>query len=237
MTSKSFISGLFPLQKSIQNVRAILFDMDGTLIDSIPFHQEAWLRFLGNHGIHLRPEDFHAQNHGNLNEMIRRFFPHEASREKRLELGEEKEITFRKIYQPHLKEINGLSSFLEHLKEVGISIHLSTMGDQNNIDFTLDGLGIRHFFDTITGGHEVLKGKPDPEIFLKSMEKAGVNPESALAFEDSGGGIRSAKAAGLEVIGIATTHSKKELLEMGCVAAFSGFVEVLEEMRKPPIHS
>ncbi|RIW13759.1 HAD family phosphatase [Algoriphagus lacus] len=211
--------------------------MDGTLVDSIPFHQEAWLRFLGNHGIHLRPEDFHAQNHGNLNEMIRRFFPHEASREKRLELGEEKEITFRKIYQPFLKEINGLTAFLEALKHHQISCHLATMGDQNNINFTLDGLRICHFFDTITGGHEVLKGKPDPEIFLKSMEKAGVNPESALAFEDSGGGIRSAKAAGLQVIGIATTHSKKELLEMGCIEAFSDFVEVLEEIKKPTVHS
>ena len=212
----------------LKDINAIFFDMDGTLVDSIPFHQEAWLRFLGTYGIHLKPEEFHAQNHGTIHEMIRRFFPHVESDEKRIELGEEKEMIFRKIYQPGLKEIEGLTSFLEYLQSTGISIHLSTMGDQKNIDFTLNGLGIRHFFETITGGHEVLKGKPDPEIFLRSLEKAGVNPKHALVFEDSGGGIHSAKAAGLEVIGIASTHNKKELVEMGCMAAFSDFKEILD---------
>jgi beta-phosphoglucomutase len=207
--------------------------MDGTMVDNIPFHQESWLKFLSNHGIHLSPEDFHAQNHGTIHEMIRRFFSHESSREKRIELGEEKELTYRSLYRPYLKEMEGLGLFLEHLKNRGLSIHLATMGDQKNIDFTLDGLGVRHFFDTITGGHEVLKGKPDPEIFLRSLEKSGARLENVLVFEDSGGGIRAAKSAGLAVIGIATTHSKKELMEMGCVAAFADFVEVLKEMKKP----
>ena len=207
--------------------RAIFFDMDGTLVDSIPFHQEAWLKFLSNHGIHLRPEDFPAQNHGNIHEMIGRFFPHVTSEEKRQELGEEKETTFRKIYQPYLAEIKGLTRFLEAVKRRNISIHLSTMGDQTNINFTIDGLGIRSFFDTMTGGHEVQKGKPDPEIFLKTLQKSGVKAEQAVVFEDSGGGIRSAKSAGLKVIGMATTHTKKELLEMGCAVAFSDFEEAL----------
>ena len=218
-------------QKLFQGATDIFFDMDGTLIDSIPFHQEAWLRFLGNHGIHLRPEDFHAQNHGTLKEMILRFFPHIKSLEKRTELGEEKERTFRSIYAPNQQEIAGLSEFLEFLKLKKIGIHLSTMGDQNNIDFTLDGLGIRHYFQTITGGHEVFKGKPDPEIFLKSLEKSGAKAVNSLVFEDSGGGIRAALAAGIPVIGIATSHSKKELLEMGCIASFENFHEVLNSIK------
>ena len=218
-------------QHYFATIQDLFFDMDGTLIASIPFHQEAWLRFLGNHGIHLRPEDFHAQNHGTLKEMIHRFFPHEKSLEKRAELGEEKEITFRQIYAPHLTEILGLSPFLEFLNQKKIGIHLSTMGDQNNIDFSLDGLGIRPYFKTITGGHEVFRGKPDPEIFLKSMEKAGAKSEHSLVFEDSGGGIRSALSAGLPVVGIATSHSKKELLEMGCLAAFENFEEVLKAIK------
>ena len=221
----------------LKNIKAILFDMDGTLVDSIPFHQEAWLRFLGNHGIHLRPEDFHAQNHGTLPEMIRRFFPHVESREKRIDLGEEKEATYRHMYKPYLKEIAGLTSFLKFLNSQKISCHLATMGDQNNIDFTLKGLEISEYFETITGGHEVFKGKPDPEIFIKSMEKSGVKASEALVFEDSGGGIRSAKAAGLKVVGIATSHSKKELLEMGCEAAFSDFNEVRVSLEKPQMNS
>ncbi len=209
-----------------KDIRAVLFDMDGTLADSIPFHREAWLRFLGSHGIHLRPEDFHAQNHGTIHEMVARFFPH-VTHEKRTELGEEKEITYRKIYRPHLKEVAGLTPFLRQLEALDISAHLATMGDQNNIDFTLDGLGIRGFFRSVTGGHEVLKGKPDPEIFLKSLEKTGLKKSECLVFEDSGGGIRSALAAGLRVIGIATSHSQKELIEMGCEAAYPDFTALL----------
>ncbi|HSF54286.1 MAG TPA: HAD family phosphatase, partial [Algoriphagus sp.] len=109
------------MRSFLKDKKAILFDMDGTLVNSIPFHQEAWLRFLSNHGIHLRPEDFHAQNHGTIHEMMHRFFPHEKSREKRIELGEEKEITYRKIYGPHLKEIAGLTEFLKSLKSKKIS--------------------------------------------------------------------------------------------------------------------
>lgn len=210
-----------------QETRAIIFDMDGTLVDSIPFHQEVWLRFLGNHGIHIRPEDFHAQNHGTLQEMIRRFFPHEKSLEKKAELGEEKEITFRKLYKPYLEEIEGLTDFLSQLKTRQISIHLATMGDQNNIDFTLEGVGIRHFFDSMTGGHDVLKGKPDPEIFFKALSKTGFGKDECLVFEDSGGGIRAATAAGLRVVGITTSHSRRELLDMGCIAAFTDFTEII----------
>lgn len=215
----------------LTGIRAVLFDMDGTLVDSIPFHQEAWLRFLGNHGIHLRPEDFHAQNHGAIHEMIGRFFPHIKSLEKRAELGEEKEITYRNIYRPYLEEVPGLSPFLRELQNQDISIHLATMGDQNNIDFTLDGLGIRNFFATTTGGHEVLKGKPNPEIFIKSLEKTGLKGNECLVVEDSGGGIRAALAAGLKVIGIATSHTRKELMEMGCKEGFADFTEILKAIK------
>ncbi len=214
-----------------KEVRAVLFDMDGTLTDSIPYHQEAWLRFLGNHGIHLRPEDFHAQNHGTIHEMIAKFFPHEKSLQKRAELGEEKEIIYRTIYRSQLREVAGLTAFLKALQTSKISIHLATMGDQNNIDFTLDGLGIRYFFQTITGGHEVFKGKPNPEIFFKCLEKTGLKKEECLVFEDSGGGIRSALAAGLTVIGIATSHTRRELIEMGCTEAFADFTEIVSILK------
>ncbi|AMQ56198.1 HAD family hydrolase [Algoriphagus sanaruensis] len=216
----------------LAEVKHVFFDMDGTMVDSIPFHQESWLRFLSNHGIHLRPEEFRAQNHGTIHEMIRRFFPHEKSSQRILELGEEKEYTYRQLYSSYLVEIKGLSSFLEHLKTNGISIHLSTMGDQNNIDFILDGLELRHFFKTITGGHEVFKGKPDPEIFELSLKKAGAKPAESIVFEDSGGGIRAAKAAGLRVLGLATTHSKRELIELGWLAAYHDFSEILNEKRR-----
>ena len=78
-----------------------------------------------------------------------------------------------------------------------------------------------------------MKGKPDPEIFLGSLEKAGVESKQALAFEDSGRGTRAAHASGLLVIAITSTHSKKEVVEMACEAAYTNSLEILQEIKRP----
>lgn len=208
-------------------IQGVIFDMDGTLVDSIPFHLQAWMIFLEKNGISIREEEFHAQNHGTLQEMIMRFFPNEKSPDRIYDLGEEKEETFRNLYKPHIEEIPGVTSFLEALRDKNKSIHLSTMGEQDNIDYTLDLIEIRSYFHSLTGGHEVKNGKPDPEIFLKALAKAQINAENAIVFEDSSGGIRAAKGAGIPVYGIATTHTPQELEGMGCQKAFLNFDEAL----------
>ncbi|MCF1750369.1 HAD family hydrolase [Mariniradius sediminis] len=209
--------------------KAILFDMDGTLVDSIPFHQEAWLRFLESHGIHLGPDEFHAQNHGTIDEMIRRFFPAVQDSTALYALGQEKERTYREIYKPHIHEVAGLTPFLERIHTLGIQAHLATMGDRPNIDFVLDGLGIRSFFSSITGAEEVSKGKPNPEVFLRSIEKAKVHASDCWVLEDSKGGILAGAAAGCLVIGITTSHSPEELISYGAERTVVDFLELMEE--------
>jgi len=100
------------------------------------------------------------------------------------------------------------------------------MGDQNNIAMTLRGLGIEYYFHSTTGGHEVVKGKPDLEIFLKAAQKTGVDPIDCLAFEDTKSGITSAKTAGMNVIGVSTQFSSNELRQLGCIEAISSFDEL-----------
>jgi HAD superfamily hydrolase (TIGR01509 family) len=210
--------------------KAIIFDMDGTLVDNIPFHRDAWLQFLQQHGIHLNASQFHAQNHGNIDEMMRRFFPQIEDPYQLYELGQEKERTYRELYRPHIREVNGLSLFLQQMKANGIIGLLATMGDPPNIDFTLDSLGIRSYFSFTTGGHEVAKGKPDPEIFLLSMQKGGLKPEECLVIEDSQGGIMAAKRAGIQVVGISTSESKETLVSLGCDGAVADFEELGREV-------
>ena len=104
---------------------------------------------------------------------------------------------------------------------------LATMGDQNNIDFTLDKIQISHFFEATTGGHQVKKGKPDPEIFLMTAKKLGIPPEQCLAFEDTRSGIQSAQAAGMQVVGVATQFTRDELIqELNCLLAITDFSEI-----------
>lgn len=197
--------------------KAVIFDMDGTIADSIPFHKEAWLRFLRNHRINLAPEEFQAQNHGNINEMIRRFFGDNIPDEQIKLLGQEKEQTYRDLYKDYLKEINGLTLFLQKLKDSRYEISLATMGDTPNINFVLNGLGIKDYFHTITGGHEVVRGKPDAEIFNIALDKLKLKKDDCVVIEDSIGGVISSLQAGIDVIGITTSHLSDELMESGCI--------------------
>jgi HAD superfamily hydrolase (TIGR01549 family) len=103
---------------------------------------------------------------------------------------------------------------------------LATMGDQHNIDFTFKALNLTNFFHSTTGGHEVKKGKPHPEIFLAAAEKIGVNPSDCLAFEDTLSGILSAKAAGMDVIGVTTMFDEKTLIKMGCKRTINNYKEI-----------
>lgn len=206
--------------------KAVIFDMDGTLVDNISFHKNAWISFLQKHNIPIDPDNFDAQNHGTADEMMIRFFGENLSLAQIKLLGDEKELTYRDLYKTHIKEINGLTPFLKVLNKNRYKVGLATMGNKTNIDFVLDGLHIKNYFQVLTGGDEVSKGKPDPEIFLKTLEKLQVEKKNCLVIEDSISGIASALSTGIRVVGVATSHSKEELLDNGCYVAINDFDEL-----------
>jgi beta-phosphoglucomutase family hydrolase len=192
-------------------IRAAIFDMDGTLVDNMHFHQQAWFSFLEDQGLNVTLEEYHAKNAGILPEIMARFFPDVSDVEALYALGRKKEEKYQEIYRPHIKALPGLESFLSTLRQAGVKIGLATAADRGNIDFTLEALGIREHFDVIIGAEEVSKGKPDPEVFLVTAQNLGVEPDTCVAFEDSHPGLRSALAAGMRVVGLATTHTNDEL--------------------------
>ncbi len=100
------------------------------------------------------------------------------------------------------------------------------MGIPSSIDFILKNLNIGSYFQQITGGIEVMKGKPDPEIFLKTLEKLEVENKDAVAVEDSIGGVKAAKEAGMKVVGITTSHSEEELMDNGCFLTINDYSKV-----------
>lgn len=200
--------------------------MDGTLVDSIPFHQASWVSFLKKHDIVLDPEQFQAQNHGNIEEMIKRFFGTAISNEKLIKLGNEKEEIYRELYRNHIREIDGLTDFLQFLKKQKITAALATMGDPTNIGFILDSIKIKSYFQYITGGNEIVKGKPDPEIYELSLKKMNLKSTDCIVIEDSIDGVLSAKKAGIKVIGITTSHTADDLKKIGCIYTISDFREL-----------
>jgi beta-phosphoglucomutase family hydrolase len=204
-------------------VKGVVFDMDGTLVDNMDFHRQAWFKFLAAYDIHITDDEYHEKNVGIITEIVPRFFPGQLSPEQIITLGKEKESVYRNLYRDHIESLSGLNSFLKALQEAGIAIALATAADQGNIDFTLDALGIREYFTAITGSEEVSHGKPHPDVYLKSAAKLQLDPSSCVAFEDTPPGIRSAMSAGMQVVGVATTHTRLELQDYPLLAIIENY--------------
>jgi beta-phosphoglucomutase family hydrolase len=181
-------------------VQAFIFDMDGTLVDNMDFHHRAWLIWARREGLSGSDDEILSQTHGTLREIVRRLFPHETDPVLLHERGERKEALYREIYLPHLRLLPGLSQLLESARERGLPLAVATAGDKNNINFTLDGLGIRPFFSAIVGAEDVQHGKPHPQVFQLAAQKLGVPSEACLVFEDSPVGAEAARRAGMSCI-------------------------------------
>ncbi|RYX83913.1 HAD family phosphatase [bacterium] len=181
------------------DVDALIFDMDGTIVDNIPHHDQSWISWAKREGLDYSEEELFARTHGTISEIMLRLFP-DATEEERFELGERKEALYRDIYQPHLAALPGLEEFLAGAREHSLRIGLATAGDATNIAFTVDGLNIRSQFDSLVGSEDVTYGKPHPEVFLVAAQKIGVDPQRCLAFEDSVAGVEAVRRAGMKCI-------------------------------------
>ena len=211
-----------------KDIKAFIFDMDGTIVNNIPYHTKAWLQFLNRYDIQIKEEELHPKIFGVSEEIMPRFFGKDLSPERNKSLGNEKEALYRNLYTDIIEELPGLTHLLQIAKKKNIALALATMSDPQNISFIVDKLGIRSLFDVIAGAERITRGKPHPEIYELVLSTLGINPEDAIVFEDSQGGILSAKAAGIKVVGICTTHSKEQFKEWGVDVCVSDFEEYID---------
>jgi HAD superfamily hydrolase (TIGR01549 family) len=190
---------------------AFIFDIDGTMIDSMPFHTRSWEVFLGRRGASTVPEDFFRRTAGRTGvEVMRELFP-ALSDEDAHALVREKEAIYRDLFAPRFQEIAGFSAFARAAKAAGVRVACATAGDPDNIRFALGGLGMRDFFDAAVGAHDVARGKPEPDLFLLAALRLGVPPARCLVFEDAPLGIEGARRAGMHAVAIASSLPLDEL--------------------------
>jgi beta-phosphoglucomutase family hydrolase len=198
---------------------AFIFDIDGTMIDSMPFHTRSWEVFLGRRGASTVPEDFFRRTAGRTGvEVMRELFP-ALSDEDAHALVREKEAIYRDLFAPRFQEIAGFSAFARAAKAAGVRVACATAGDPDNIRFALGGLGMRDFFDAAVGAHDVARGKPDPDLFLLAAQRMGVEPRQCLVFEDAPLGIEAARRAGMRAVAITSTIEATELAAFAHVVA------------------
>jgi beta-phosphoglucomutase len=208
---------------------AVIFDLDGVVINSNPFHRAAWSNFLNNHGVIANEEIFSTVIFGTTgNQALKKLLGESCSDKQIANYVNEIDAEYRKIIcaSANLRPLNGLLELLKGLKELGIGIALATSAPDANIDLVLDKLKIRHFFDLIVGKSKVVNGKPNPEVYLTTMQQLSLSCKHCLVFEDSISGVKAAYRAGIVVIGVTTSHTPDELLNAGAQSTINDFKHI-----------
>lgn len=214
-------------------LQALLFDMNGVVVDDMRFHELAWMALAARHGRTVTADEFRREMSGRRNrDNLRRIFGESLSDAEARAYQLEKEQAYRDSYAAHRAPLAGLVSLLVAGRQAGLRIALATSAPRENIDFVLDGLGLRERFDVVVGEAEVARAKPDPEIYLTAASRLGVGPRECVVFEDSLVGVASGRAAEMPVVGVTTTHEAEDLRDCALVIAdFRGLtIAMLEDL-------
>lgn len=196
---------------------ALLFDIDGTLVDTDRLHLEAFNRVFAPLGHRFDAARFKAELQGfSMASIMERFLSTEAPARQR-EIMEDKEATFRALAQGGLEPMPGLPSLLDRADAAGIPMAAVTNAPRANAKLLLGALGIEHRFAAIVIGDELPHGKPHPLPYLEGLRLLGAEAALSVAFEDSISGVTSAVAAGIATIGITTSQTREMLLSAGAV--------------------
>jgi beta-phosphoglucomutase family hydrolase len=205
-----------------KEVKAFLFDLNGTMIDDMEYHIDAWFDILNKDlNANLDREQVRGQMYGKNSELLKRVFGEARfSLYEIEEISKEKERRYQQAFKPQLKLIRGLAEFLDYAREHQIKMAIGSAAIPFNIDFVLDNLNIRHYFNAVVSANDVVKSKPDPETFINAAKLLGCKADACVVFEDAPKGVESALRAGMETIVITTMHSEDEFTAYSNIKMF-----------------
>lgn len=194
-------------------IQALIFDMDGTIVDNMWVHTAVWLELLSEFGLNMSQLEFQAATAGNTNgELLRKLIDPQMSEARVAEIAHEKETRYRERFRPHLQPVAGLELLLQQAQQANVTLAVATAANGPNIEYVLDGLDLRRYFATVVGADDVKRGKPEPDLFLLVAERLNLSPEHCLVFEDSLAGLEAAHRAGMRSVAITTSHEAAEMM-------------------------
>jgi beta-phosphoglucomutase len=202
--------------------KALIFDLNGTMIDDMSFHILVWQKIVNDLGANLSVEEVKKQCYGKNGDLLERVFPGKFTDAEKVAIGIKKENTYQEIYKPHLKLILGLNAFLQKANAQNIPMAIGSAAIMFNINFVLDNLNIGHYFKAIVSADDVAESKPHPETFTKCADELGVAFQDCIVFEDAPKGVECAANAGMQCVVLTTMHPKEDFAAYNNII---GFVE------------
>ncbi|SMD43451.1 haloacid dehalogenase superfamily, subfamily IA, variant 3 with third motif having DD or ED [Aquiflexum balticum DSM 16537] len=192
--------------------KAVIFDMDGVICHTNPYHSMAFKEFFAKRNMYPTEDEFALHMYGKSNSYIMsHFFGRPISGNELLELEDEKESLFRDIYKDKINPITGFLEFFHQLKTNQFLTGVATSAPYANLELIAGALSLFGQMESVLASEDVTKHKPDPQVYLKSSANLQVEPDFCVVFEDSFSGVTAAKNAGMKVVGVLSSHSKLEL--------------------------
>jgi len=216
--------------------KSVIWDMDGVIADTAPFHLSAWQEVFQERGVKFTKEDF-RHSFGQRNDtIIRKTLGEETSQEEIDAISGKKEASFRRRIRRNLKPLPGVIKLITSLEEQGFKMALASSAPIENIQLLNTGLGIDNYFQTIISDKDVTEGKPSPQGFLLAAQRLGVKPRNCVVIEDAVAGVTAAKRAGMHCLAITNTHPRRSLKEANLIVDTLEGVSIndIEGLLHPP---
>ena len=205
-------------------VKAVIWDMDGVIADTAQYHLKGWQMVFQKRGVNYTEEDFRRNTGKRSDSIIRSVLGKQRPRNEIMTIIREKDENFRQLMGQNIRPFPGVLKLIALLKERGFKTAIASSAPMENIRLITQSLKIHNCFDAIVSGWEVTKGKPDPQIFLLTAEKLGVEAENCIVIEDAIAGVTASKRAGIHCIAVTNTTPKEDLREADLV------IDTLEEI-------
>jgi beta-phosphoglucomutase len=197
----------------MEHQAAVIFDMDGVLVDTYHAHYRSWLSMAEPEGLTFSEAQFAPTFGRTSREIIGTFWgAGRFSAEEIAALDDKKEAAFRAIIAQDFPAMPGARELLRRLRQAGFVLAVGSSAPPANVDVVLEKLGVRSLFGAIVTGSDVTRGKPDPQVFLLAAQRLGIPPARCAVVEDAPPGIAAAKAAGMAAVGLTSTGRTRESL-------------------------
>ena len=205
--------------------RAVIFDMDGVLIDSGAHHRDAWRLLLGDIGVTPPPDYWRLTIGRPAEDAVPLLLGRRVDRTEAAALAQRKRDLYTQLAVRGTRAIPGVSAFVETLARQKVPRAVATSAGRREAESLLTEIGVRRCFDVVVTAEDVRWGKPNPEVYLKAAAGLAIPSKACLVFEDSLVGVHAARNCGMRVIGLTTSHTGRELLGAGAERAIADFEE------------